>query len=347
MSNIKTNIKEPSVSVVMPIYNHSRAQLLAAVNSILTQTLTDFELIIVDGNPDNSNYKIIHNLDDKRIKYFKTIGYINCLNLGIRKSRGKYIARMDSDDISLPTRLQKQFDFLETHPEADLCSCKAKLFGDIKPRDSAYISDLSLVGLISHSDFIHPAMMFRRSLNLQYEHIKPVEDCLLFRKLILDGKKMVILNHTLFKNNVSSESLMARHPELTALQVAKTNVWSIAKYLNYPLSFTDSIMKKRCFLKQEISEFLDFSKTAQKALPSLDIMKLFAPYLRFISSHTDFNIYTASAYYKTYFSYDCKQILKKTAKFLFTVKNERINGVKYKIVQFCGYKIKLSVKKYA
>lgn len=95
MSVMKINTT-PIVSVVIPIFKHSPAQLIRAINSILSQTLTDFEFIIIDGNPNGNNKKIIRRFADCRIKYFKTIGYINCLNLGISKSRSKYIARMES-----------------------------------------------------------------------------------------------------------------------------------------------------------------------------------------------------------------------------------------------------------
>ena len=69
-------MKNPIVSVVMPIYKHSEEQLLTAINSILNQTFTDFELIIADGNIHDNNYKIISNIDDNRIKYFQITGYI-------------------------------------------------------------------------------------------------------------------------------------------------------------------------------------------------------------------------------------------------------------------------------
>ena len=144
MSVMKINTT-PIVSVVMPIFKHSPAQLIRAINSILSQTLTDFEFIIIDGNPNGNNKKIIRRFADCRIKYFKTIGYINCLNLGISKSRGKYIARMESDDISYPERLQEQVNFLEAHPDVDLCSCLVKFTGDIKPHISPYTADISLI----------------------------------------------------------------------------------------------------------------------------------------------------------------------------------------------------------
>ena len=335
----------PIVSVVMPIFKHSPAKLIRAVNSILAQTFTDFELIIVDGSPNGNNEKIIRRFTDCRIKYFKTIGYINCLNLGISKSRGKYIARMESDDVSYPERLQEQVNFLEAHPDVDLCSCLVKFTGDIKPYISAYAADISLIELIKKPCFVHSAMMFKRSLNLKYEHLKPLEDCLLFRKLLLNGKKMAIINKVLFENHISANSLMNRHSKLITCYFSKINAFSITKYIGYPLSFTDKIFTKHHFSKQEALEFSDFSKAAQKALPNLNTTKLFAPYFHYIANHCGFNIYASFDYYQTYFAFDVKQAIKKSAKFTFTVKNERFGGKKYKVLQIFGCKIKLKAKK--
>lgn len=344
MSVMKINTT-PIVSVVMPIFKHSPAQLIRAINSILSQTLTDFEFIIIDGNPNGNNKKIIRRFADCRIKYFKTIGYINCLNLGISKSRSKYIARMESDDISYPEHLQEQVNFLEAHPDVDLCSCLVKFTGDIKPHISPYTADISLIGLIKNPCFVHAAMMFKRSLNLKYEHLKPLEDCLLFRKLLLNGKKMAIINKVLFENHISSKSLMNRHTKLIACYFAKLNAFSIAKYIGYPLSFADKIFTKHHFSKQETLEFLAFSKISQKALPNLNTTKLLAPYFHYIASHCGFNIYASFAYCQTYFTYDVKQAIKKLAKFMFTVKNERFGDKKYKVLQIFGIRIKLKAKK--
>lgn len=112
----------PKVSVVMPIFKHSEEMLTSAIYSILDQTFSDFELIIIDGSSDENNFNIISKINDKRIRYFKIKGYINSLNFGIEQARGEYIARMDSDDISLPQRLEEQVNFLDNNLDVSLCS---------------------------------------------------------------------------------------------------------------------------------------------------------------------------------------------------------------------------------
>jgi len=108
----------PKISVIMPVYNGEK-YLKEAIESILNQTFRDFEFIIInDGSTDNSG-KVIANFHDPRIQIINQAnqGLRGALNVGITRSTGQYIARMDQDDISLPQRFAKQVEFLDTHPE--------------------------------------------------------------------------------------------------------------------------------------------------------------------------------------------------------------------------------------
>ena len=102
----------PSVSILMPVYKTAE-YLQEALESILAQSYTDYELIVLnDCSPDNAE-EILDQYDDPRIvRYLGTNnqGLSNVLNIGLDIAKGKYIARMDSDDISLPERLQTQVD---------------------------------------------------------------------------------------------------------------------------------------------------------------------------------------------------------------------------------------------
>ena len=109
----------PKISVLMPVFNGER-YLKAAIDSILNQTFQDLELIIIDDGSTDSTEQIISAYNDPRIKYYKNpenIGIVASLNKGIDLCTGEFIARMDADDISLPERLQKQWDFLNANPE--------------------------------------------------------------------------------------------------------------------------------------------------------------------------------------------------------------------------------------
>ncbi len=117
------NNKTPVISVLMPVYNGEK-YLNEAIDSILNQTYTDFEFIILNDGSTDRTEEIILSYDDPRIVYVKNkenLQIVKTLNKGIALAKGKYIARMDADDISLPERFKKQVGFMEEHPHIDIC----------------------------------------------------------------------------------------------------------------------------------------------------------------------------------------------------------------------------------
>ena len=113
-----------NMSVIMSCYNERKPDIIKSINSILEQTYKLFEFIIIVDNPKNNEIiETIKKFKDKRIKVIineKNIGLAESLNKGISIAKGKYIARMDADDISLPNRFKIQFDYLESHPDIDV-----------------------------------------------------------------------------------------------------------------------------------------------------------------------------------------------------------------------------------
>ena len=121
-----------SISVVMPIYNTPVSFLKEAVESILNQTFSDFEFIIIDDGSANEVKEYLEGLTDPRIRIIrneKNLGITKSLNIGFHAAKGKYIARMDSDDVSLSERFEKQFMFMETHPDVIMCGTDVEEFG--------------------------------------------------------------------------------------------------------------------------------------------------------------------------------------------------------------------------
>src|SRR5262245_7131674 len=108
------NGKVPAVSVVMPVYNTER-YLSTAIESVLAQTFTDFEFIILDDGSTDASVHIIRQYaeNDERIRFFplEHRGYVSLLRRGLNHARGEFVARMDSDDISLPNRFEMQVAF--------------------------------------------------------------------------------------------------------------------------------------------------------------------------------------------------------------------------------------------
>ena len=120
----------PLVSVVMPVYNGEK-YLAEAIESILAQTFTDFEFIIVDDGSQDRSAAIIRSYKarDERIRFIQldlNKGISTCRNRAIEVARGKYFASMDCDDVSLPQRLQKQVELLEKQPEIGAVGTHAK-----------------------------------------------------------------------------------------------------------------------------------------------------------------------------------------------------------------------------
>jgi len=115
---------EGKISVLMPVYNTDKKYLTQAIESILSQTYTNFEFIILDDGSKEYVKEIVKSYNDDRIKF-----YSNDANRGLAYSRnkllslvtGKYIALMDSDDISLPFRFEKQIEYLLKHPDISIC----------------------------------------------------------------------------------------------------------------------------------------------------------------------------------------------------------------------------------
>ncbi len=122
----------PAVSVVMPVYN-ARAYVAEAIGSILSQTFRDFEFIIIDDGSTDRSAEIILAYDDPRIRYMKNESNLHLsgsLNRALDRAKGRYIARMDADDIALPHRLQTQYDFMQAHPQIDICGSWVEAFGE-------------------------------------------------------------------------------------------------------------------------------------------------------------------------------------------------------------------------
>src|ERR1700722_2543034 len=108
-------MEPPLVTVLMPVYNAERF-LGPAIGSVLSQTFVHFELLIVDDGSTGDTEQIIRSFPDRRIRVLSNganIGLIKSLNRGIGEAQGKYIARLDADDLCLPTRLADQVDVLE------------------------------------------------------------------------------------------------------------------------------------------------------------------------------------------------------------------------------------------
>ena len=203
-------VMAPLVSVLMPVYK-TAPYLREAMDSMLCQTFKDFELIVLnDCSPDNAE-EILDAYDDSRIVRYKgenNVGLSNVLNVGIGMARGKYIARMDSDDISLPQRLQVQVDYLDKHPDVDLVSVGMRLFG---AKEGTWIREINpekvKIEAMFHSPVLHASSVWRKDafekqgLRFRQEMV-PAEDYDLWTRAMLKGLKLVNLPEVLYEYRI-------------------------------------------------------------------------------------------------------------------------------------------------
>jgi len=207
------------ISVVMPVYNRE-AYLKEAIDSILNQSFRDFEFIIVDDGSTDSSPEIIRSYSDQKIKYVRLAensGNTVARNIGIKAASGKYIAIMDSDDISVPERLKKQYDFLEKHPEIGILGGFKKMFTpeywflQHYPSNPNYIKSF----LFFKNTMGQPTVMMRREIidknNLYYDpQLENMEDYDLWYRASTTGVKIANLDEVLLYYRLSL-SQMSSH----------------------------------------------------------------------------------------------------------------------------------------
>lgn len=160
----------PKVTILMPVYNGEN-YLRESIESILYQTFTDFEFLIIDDGSTDQSVSIIKSYDDPRIrlKMNKMNQKLSAtLNKGIASAKGKYIARMDCDDISFASRLEKQVDFMDKNPEIGVCGTAMKIMlTDLLVEYPSRHDDIKCRMLFSNS-FSHPTLMYRKSVLNKY-----------------------------------------------------------------------------------------------------------------------------------------------------------------------------------
>lgn len=213
----------PKVTVLMPVYNGEK-YLKEAVDSILNQTFADFEFLIINDGSKDKTEEILKSYSDERIKLLnneKNQGIVEALNKGLDLAQGEYIARMDCDDISLPQRLEKQIEFMDSHLEIGICGTSYKVFGAKNTAIKLPSADDEIkVSLLFESPICHPSVVMRKEIltqnSLRYSNnAKHMEDYCLWIDLAIknikfENLKDVLLLHRLHENQISGSDLKIR-----------------------------------------------------------------------------------------------------------------------------------------
>ncbi len=208
----------PRISVLMTAYNAEK-YIAQAIESILNQTYTDYEFIIInDGSTDDTPNIIRGYADsDSRIVFVdnkENQGLIAVLNQGLDMAHGEFIARMDSDDISLPQRFEKQVAYLDANPDVGVLGTLIHGFG-IMDAPGIQIPVVTVFDLLKQNYIAHPSVMMRKALldkyNLRYNpDYKHCEDLELWSRMIFLTKfhnvMQVLLKYRISGNNISTQN---------------------------------------------------------------------------------------------------------------------------------------------
>ena len=154
------------ITVLMPVYN-GEAYLKEAIDSVLNQTFKDFEFLIIDDGSSDQSVDIVNSYKDSRIRLIqneKNLGITQTLNAGIELAKYELIARMDADDVCLPKRLQKQYEYFLAHPKIGLLATWAnEFYEDHKEIVYQLNPDYYYYNLVCECWIYHPTVMFRKS----------------------------------------------------------------------------------------------------------------------------------------------------------------------------------------
>lgn len=238
------------ISVIMSVYNEKEEWLKEAIDSILNQTFSDFEFIIIMDKPDN--YNIINLLrayeeNDKRIKIYineENNGLVKSLNKAIKLCNGEFIARMDADDYSYPERFQKQIEFLSQNTNIDLCATgviimnekgkeiyKAKVYGTTAKKAEK--------SLIYRNIFPHGSWMIKKSKIDElggYNEINQAEDYDLLFRMLYKGMKIVVIPEYLFRYRLRETGISYKNlykQKRTMINISKQYVKAIKGHQEY------------------------------------------------------------------------------------------------------------------
>ncbi|WP_224982617.1 glycosyltransferase [Geomonas agri] len=210
---------QPAVTVLMPVRNAER-YLAEAIDSVLSQSFTDFELLVLDDASSDTSLDLLRGYSDARIRVVRNdvrLGVAGALNRGAQLARGRYIARMDADDVSLPRRLERQVEYLESHPEVEVLGTWVELMGADGTDLGAWQADRETVtwddirGRLPVCNCLaHPSVMMRRELLLRHpyhEKVPYAQDYELWLRLAALGCRMEKLDQVLLRYRVHQESV--------------------------------------------------------------------------------------------------------------------------------------------
>jgi glycosyltransferase involved in cell wall biosynthesis len=202
----------PKISIIMPTYNRA-AYIMESINSVLQQTYSNWELIIVDDASEDNTEELVLSIKDDRIQFIKTgktgLG-IKIKNIGIKKTKGEFIAFIDSDDLWAPEKLKKQITALDNHPDAmfsitgayDFKKAGEPLEYYYKQREGSRYGDIFIAFFRSEASILPQTLLLRRtcmSVIEEYVRTDPHSDVEFLLGLALHYKAVILYEPLLYR----------------------------------------------------------------------------------------------------------------------------------------------------
>ena len=284
------------ISVILPIFNSDKT-LSKAIESVLDQSFTDFELIVIDNNSTDRSVEIITDFQkrDSRIQFIheRNQGIAYALNSGLKKSKFNFVARIDADDQMFPDRLEKQMNYLKEFREIDLVSGKVKYKNESSVKSTngliqfvEQINSWKSTEEIFHHRFvespiIHPSVMLRKTLFERYGNYSTQnipEDYELWLRLFHEGVRMAKIDDYVVEWTDSSNRLTRTNPNYSPLAFDRVRVFYLKKWLEkikpiHPIyAIGDGKMARR-----KIKMMLDFGIQIQGMVGFLNNSDTFLP----------------------------------------------------------------------
>lgn len=277
--NVFYNIRKSTVTkvtVLMPIYNTQEEILRATIDGILEQTFTDFEFLIINDSSTNNVEDVVLSYQDPRIVYIKNpknMGISESSNLGLKLSKGEYIARQDHDDISEPNRLATQVKFMDENTDYGVCSSFFTVFPKtMKAEMPVNDEDIKISLVLSGAAICHPASMLRKKVlvdnNIEYkDEYRYAEDYQLWVDLLNKTKfhnlPLYLFRYRWFGGNTSFTS--SERQAVSALGVKLNAVKEVIPELSpEQLDVVKRSYKKERMQGAEILSLLEYFNQAQQ-----------------------------------------------------------------------------------
>ncbi len=321
-------MKPPLISVIMPVYN-AVPYLRESINSILSQQYDNFEFLIIDDLSEDHSLEIIKSYKDSRIKLIQKdvhSGYTHSLNQGIEIAKGKYLCRMDADDISLPNRFQRQVAHMEAHPQVAVCGTWVDFFytNQLEARPKREVRNqtehkqlvFNLFFGIRDGMCYHSSIVLRRDFFLEHQlrydpDYQPAEDNELWTRVSLLGQ-FACVPEVLVYYRVHDQQTSKKRADQLIKKYESAQKKGIQSVLNLEAT-EDELELHIQIIRRKYTLSLDFIKKAEKWLLKLYQTNLernfFDQFL--LEAHLG-KVWNEIIYQSTYFGLDVYQIYHKS-----------------------------------